>query len=98
MATTRKTTSTGRRRRTAKPGASKAPAKRRNRRVSGTADTLPPTVMVSGVGRYKKSTCHKTITEAKKAAEGKRSKGVRARVLKSSTGYCVYTRGRASSR
>lgn len=79
-----------------KPGASKAPARRKRRRIAGTPAESPATIMISGIGRYKKSTCHKSKTEATKSAESRRAKGLKARVLKSGTGYCVYTRGRAS--
>jgi hypothetical protein len=79
-------------RRSTRPGASKAPAKKRKSAVSG---VMPGTIQVSGVGTYKKSTCHKTKTDAKKAAESRRSKGGLARVRKNPKGgYCVYARGR----
>jgi hypothetical protein len=82
-------------RRKARPGASKAPKRRRKASVKGAAPAAPATIMISGIGRYKKSTCHKTKTDAQKSAEGKRAKGQKARVRKSGTGYCVYARGRA---
>jgi len=81
-------------RRTARPGASKAPKRRRKASVKGAAAS-PATITIAGIGRYKKSTCHKTKSDAQKSAEGKRAKGQKARVLKSGTGYCVYARGRA---
>lgn len=71
-----------------------APKRKRKSRVGSS----PATIAVSGIGRFKKSTCHKSKTEAKKAAENKRARGAKARVLKSGTGYCVYTRGRAAKR
>lgn len=89
MATTKKKSSSTRR----KPGASKAPRKRK--RVSGTASATPATMAISGV-KFTKSTCHKTKTDAKKTAEGKRKRGYNARVVKSASGgYCVYSRRRA---
>lgn len=98
MVTKRK--STTRRR---KPGA-KAPGRKRKARVKGlplrdvTTQNAGSFISVSGVGRFKKSTCHKTKTDAQKAAESKRARGARARVIKSKTGYCVYTRGRTRAK
>jgi hypothetical protein len=82
-------------RRKARPGASKAPKRRRKASVKGAAPAAPATIMISGIGRYKKSTCHKTKSDAQKSAESKRARGQKARVLKSGTGYCVYARGRS---
>lgn len=82
-------------RRKARPGASKAPKRRRKAKVSGSPPAAPATVMISGIGRYKRSSCHKSKADAQKSAEARRSKGQKARVLKSGTGYCVYARGRA---
>ena len=93
MAITKKKAATSTRRR--KTGA-KAGRKRKTRSVKGL--TTPDTITISGIGRYKKSTCHKTKTDAKKTAESARSKGRKARVIKSGTGYCVYTRGAARKR
>jgi len=42
---------------------------------------------------YSKASCHKTKTEAKKAAERARAAGKNARVVKSGTANCVYVRG-----
>lgn len=90
MAITKKST------RRRKPGA-KAPGRKRKARVKGL--TSPDTISVSGVGTYKKSSCHKTKTLAKKTAVSARATGKNARVLKSSAGgYCVYTRGAARKR
>ncbi len=91
MATTGRKKSTAAKRR--KPGASK---RKRKARVGAAAS--PSTISISGIGRFKKSSCHKNKTEAKKAAESKRARGAKARVLKSGTGYCVYSRGRAAKR
>lgn len=99
MVTKRK--STTRRR---KPGA-KAPGRKRKARVKGlprrdvTTQNAGSFISVSGVGRFKKSTCHKTKTDAKKAAAAKRSGGALARVRKNAKGgYCVFTRGRARAK
>jgi hypothetical protein len=75
--------------RTAKPGASKAPAKRR---VSGTAATPKKRLVFSGKA-YTQAGCAKTKTAAKSLAAGKRKQGKLARVVSSGAGYCVYTRG-----
>lgn len=93
MATKRKSTSTRRR----KPGA-KSPGRKRKARVKGspiTTQNAGDYIAISGVGRFKRSTCHKSKTDAQKTAESKRARGAKARVIKSGTGYCVYTRGRA---
>ena len=86
----RKKTSTAKRRKTG------APKRKRKARVAGSPS--PATISVSGIGRFKKSSCHKNKTDAKKAAENKRTRGAKARVLKSGTGYCVYSRGRTRAR
>lgn len=90
MAVTKKST------RRRKPGAKKSPGRKRKPRVHGL--TTPDTITISGIGRYKKSTCHKSKTDAQKTAAGARSSGKKARVIKSGTGYCVYTRGAARKR
>lgn len=83
-----------------KPGA-KSPGRKRKARIKGTSTRNVTTqnagsyIAISGVGRFKKSTCHKNKSEAQRAAESKRARGARARVIKSGTGYCVYTRARA---
>lgn len=89
MAIGKKKSTTTRRR---KPGA-KAPGRKRKARVKGTAET-PASISISGIGRFKKTTCHKSKSEAQRSAESKRARGAKARVIKSGTGYCVYTRGR----
>jgi len=88
--------SIGRKKTTTKRRKTGAPKRKRKARVG--ASPSPATITVSGVGRFKKATCHKTKTDAKKAADNKRAHGAKARVVKSSTGYCVYTRGRAGKR
>lgn len=91
MVTKRK--STTRRR---KPGA-KSTGRKRKARVKGspiTTQNAGDYIAISGVGRFKRSSCHKLKSEAQKVAEGKRTRGAKARVIKSGTGYCVYTRGR----
>jgi len=72
--------------------ATKKAAPKRRKRVGVAA--LAQTVSIGGVN-FKKNTCHKTKTDAQKAAERARGTGRKARVLKSGTGFCVYTRGRA---
>lgn len=76
------------------PTKKKAPGRKRKSRVSG---TTPATVAIGGV-RFKKSTCHKTKADARKTAESRRARGGKARVIKSGTGYCVYTRGATRKR
>lgn len=84
----------GKRKSTAKRRKTGAPAKRKKARVGAS----PSSISISGIGRFKKSSCHKNKTEAQKAAENKRARGAKARVLKSGTGYCVYSRGRTAKR
>lgn len=83
-----------------KPGAYKAPARRKRRRIAGTSTSSSPSVgaatLMLGGKRYKKASCHKTKTDAKNAAKSKRNAGALARVVKSGVGYCVFSRGRAS--
>lgn len=89
MATTKKSTSTRRRKTGAKTG-------RKKSKVKGLL--TPDTITINGIGRYKKATCHKTKTDAKKSADRARATGKNARVRKSTTGYCVYTRGAGRKR
>ncbi len=81
-----------------KPAAARKSGTKRKRKVSvrGTAAPSPATITISGIGRYKKESCHKTKTEAAKQAKKIRSQGAKARVLKSGTGYCTYKRGRTT--
>lgn len=81
----------GSRTRKAKPG-----AKKRKSRVSavGAVAEKPETIAIAGV-KFKKTTCHKTKTQAAAAAGKMRTSGKRARVIQSGTGFCVYSRGRA---
>jgi hypothetical protein len=60
--------------------------------VGAKAAAAPATKTFAGE-RFTKNACGKTKTDAKKAAEGLRKKGKKARVVKSTKGYCVYTRG-----
>lgn len=79
-----------------KPGAKTG--RKRKARVKGspiTTQNAGDYIAISGVGRFKRSTCHKSKTDAQKTAESKRARGAKTRVIKSGTGYCVYTRGRA---
>ena len=66
-------------------------AKRRSG-IGAKAAAAPATKTFAGE-RFTKNACGKTKTDAKKAAEGLRKKGKKARVVKSTKGYCVYTRG-----
>lgn len=43
---------------------------------------------------YKKVSCHKTKTTAKSEASKMRAAGKTAVVLKSGTGYCIYSAGK----
>ena len=95
MATIGKKKSTRRRKTGAK---AKAPGRKRKARVGAASAAPAATISISGIGRFKKSTCHKTKTDAQKSAEAKRSRGAKARVIKSGTGYCVYTRGRSAAK
>lgn len=63
--------------------------KKRKTKVGSVAATK---IKISGQN-FTKSSCHSKKTEAKSRAEGVRSKGTRARVIKSGSTYCVYTGG-----
>lgn len=57
----------------------------------------PSSITIAGVGRYTKTSCHKTKTAAKSAATSARGSGKNARLRKNPAGgYCVYTRRRAA--
>lgn len=84
MATIGKSRKTGTKRKT---GATKA--KTRKKRITGT----PTTVTIAGA-KFTKTACSRLKSDAQKAAERARAGGKNARVIKSGTGYCVYTRGR----
>lgn len=86
MATIGKSRKTGTRKR--KTGATKA--KTRKKRISG---TTPATVTIAG-SKFTKAACSRLKSDAQKTAEKARAAGKNARVIKSGTGYCVYTRGR----
>lgn len=65
---------------------------KRKRVAAGSAATIK----VGGVN-YTKSGCSRLKTDAKKMAEKARTLGKNARVVKSGTGYCVYTRSRKAA-
>lgn len=69
----------------------KTGAKKRKARVGAS----PKSRIKIGALNFTKSSCHGTKTDAKKRADGVRSKGTRARVIKSGKAYCVYTGGRS---
>jgi hypothetical protein len=85
MATAKK--STAKRRKT-----TGAPKRKRKTRVGEAAKT----VKIAG-HNFNKSSCHSNKTDAKKRADSVRSKGSRARVLKSGKTYCVYTGGKSKA-
>lgn len=68
-------------------------AKKRKRRVSGTA-AVGNTLTVAGVGRFAKKSCHTTKTAAESAANSLRNpskgRGKLARVIKNGKSYCVF--------
>jgi len=72
----------------------KTGAKRKKARVGAAA---PKSRIKIGALNFTKSSCHGTKTDAKKRADGVRSKGTRARVIKSGKAYCVYTGGRSKT-
>lgn len=80
-------------RKTTKRRTTKGASKKRKSRVGAAAES-PETIMISGIGRYKKASCHTTKTAAQKQAKSVRSQGGKARVLKNGAGFCVYKRGR----
>lgn len=69
-------------------------AKKRKARVGAAA---PKSRIKIGSLNFTKSSCHGNKTDAKKRADGVRSKGTRARVIKSGKAYCVYTGGRSKT-
>lgn len=87
MATTAKKRTTTKRR-TAKPGASKAP---KRKRVSAAAG---PKKRIAIAGKfYTHDSCTKTKTAATHLAASKRKAGKLARVVSNGKMFCVYTRG-----
>lgn len=71
----------------------KSGAKKRKARVGA----APKSRIKIGALNFTKSSCHSTKTDAKKRADGVRTKGTRARVIKSGKAYCVYTGGRSKA-
>lgn len=69
-----------------------APKRKRKTRVGEAAKN----VKIAGQN-FSKSSCHSSKTEAKKRADSVRTKGNRARVLKSGKTYCVYTGGKSKA-
>lgn len=57
------------------------------------ASAAPKATKVFGGVRFTKKACGKTKTAAKATADSLRKKGKKARVVKTTVGYCVYTRG-----
>lgn len=88
MATIAKKRKSTRRR---KPGASKAPGRKRKARVGKSASS---TVKIGGE-TFTKRACSLTKTDAQKRAANYRAKGKRARTFRNTNGkgYCVATRG-----
>jgi len=80
-------------RKTTESRTTKGASKKRKSRV-GEPTESPESVMISGIGRYKKASCHTTKTAAQKQAQSVRLQGAKARVLKNGTSFCVYKRGR----
>lgn len=70
----------------------------KRKKVSGAAAPSPDTISITGIGRYTRHSCGKTKADAKKTAEMQRATGKGARIRKSGTSWCVYTRGRAKSK
>ncbi len=69
-----------------RPGSTK-----KKKRVSGSTESLK----IAG-NTFKKAGCSKLKSGAKRLAESARASGKNARVVKSGTGYCVYTRSRTA--
>lgn len=82
-------------RRKARPGASKAPKRRRKASVKGTAPAVSGTTKTFAGKRFTKVACGMNKTDAKKRADNTRKSGKLARVVANSAGkgYCVYVRG-----
>lgn len=68
-----------------------------NKRKSRVSAAAPKSRIKIGALNFSKSSCHSTKTDAKKRADGVRSKGTRARVIKYGKAYCVYTGGRSKT-
>ncbi len=84
-------------RRKARPGASKAPKRRRKAAVKGYGPTaVSATAKTFGGKRFTKVACGMTKTDAKKRADNTRKAGKLARVVPNAAGkgYCIYTRGK----
>jgi hypothetical protein len=82
-------------RRTARPGASKAPKRRRKASVKAVPTVSGATKTIGGK-RYTKTVCSLTKTDAKKRADNTRKAGKLARVVPNAggKGYCLYVRGK----
>lgn len=79
---------------TKRPGAAKSGKykKKRKSAVKGAA----PKMKISGIGEFKRSSCHTSKANAQSEAERKRKQGMYARVVKSGNALCVYTRNKTA--
>lgn len=51
--------------------------------------------MATKARKYKKTSCHTTITAARKKAKAMKKKGLTAQVRKNKKGACVYSAGKS---